>query len=355
MTSSDGRAVLDVDEGQFVLVDPSGADLACPGGVELSLVSFAADNAMFVVVRTGAQWGPVEVTAATVERAPILGDEWEEAAEFSVRCSSGLALSELMGKRSLALCASGGDYRVRVCASGRSEGADLDYDELDPIDPTRPVERFLIHAWPSPLKTPIALRTAGTVDPDDDDAVTSRRQQCEAAGARIGRDLDLARGARRLSGESGAVRIEVVLPRAIDRVWKLIANLDITRVSAPNDAAVGNEFRMSTYDTSVDGFLGTDGQIQCRWTELAEPNRVAMTWVWMRTVQPNAHLEPRLQREPMFSVVLADQTAHTDEPEVLLTLTHADIPVEWVEDMTTIWESKIDQWAYQSRPKAKRR
>lgn len=151
------------------------------------------------------------------------------------------------------------------------------------------------------------------------------------------------------------MRIEVVLPRAIHRMWPLIANLDITNESAPNDAVVGNELLMGTYDTAADGFVGTDGQILCRWSELTEPTRVFMTWAWMRNVQPGGGLEPRLPHEAELSVVLTDRTIDSDQPRVHLALTHANIPAEWVEDMTAIWTSKIDQWAYQSRPRKKRR
>lgn len=213
------------------------------------------------------------VAARAVGNAPsTLGAEWEESAEISVRCPSGLVVSELMGEPALVLCGSGGDYRVRVSATGRSEGADLDYDEIDSIDPARPMERYLIETWPAPMAP------------------------------------------RQLSGQLGDVCIDVVLPRAIDRVWPLIANLDITKDSAPNETAVGNEFLMSTYDHAVDGFVGTDGQILCRSTDLTEPTRVAMTWAWMRTVQPHARLEPPaiLPTQPSRYSRIASPTASID-------------------------------------------
>jgi len=361
VTTPESRKVLDADEGQFVLLDPSGSDLAGGGEVDLPLVSFTPADAMFVTVRTGAHWGPVEVTSVPLDSAPSLGDDWDEVAEVSVRCSTGLVIAELMGEPALPLCTSGGDYRVRISAAGRARGADLDYDELDEVDRAQPVERYLVEAWPSPVAPPVELRSVGdqarpstaSFDVDDDDAAEERDQASREAGARICTDLDHIPAARALSGQRDAVHIDVVLPRAIDRVWTLIANLDITNMSTPPDPAVGNVFRMSTYDTSTDGFVGTGGQIVCQWTELSEPTRVAMTWAWMRTVQPDARLEPLLPHEARFSVVLTDQTVDPEQPRVQISLTHADIPAEWVEDMTLIWTSKIDQWAYQSRPKKK--
>ena len=107
---------------------------------------------------------------------------------------------------------------------------------------------------------------------------------------------------------------------------------------------------MSTYLPEDEGFVGPDGQILCRWTELTEPTRVAMTWAWMRTL-PDAQIEDRLPRRATLTVTL---TAGTEAGTTDLDLRHADIPAEWVEDMTTIWLSKIDQWAYQSRPPRRR-
>jgi hypothetical protein len=38
---------------------------------------------------------------------------------------------------------------------------------------------------------------------------------------------------------------------------------------------------------------------------------------------------------------------------MVLALTHVDVPVEWIEDMTMIWTAKLDQRTYQSTPKTK--
>ncbi|HZC71522.1 MAG TPA: hypothetical protein VE442_12585 [Jatrophihabitans sp.] len=127
----------------------------------------------------------------------------------------------------------------------------------------------------------------------DEHGEDARREAAQVAGQRIGADLDDPHGARPLSGRLGAATLDVVLPREIARVWPLIANLDITNASGPKDAVVGNEFSMSSYDREEDGFVGTDGQIICQWTQLEEPTRVAMTWRWTGTAENSALRLPR--------------------------------------------------------------
>lgn len=163
----------------------------------------------------------------------------------------------------------------------------------------------------------------------------------------------------------------MIIPRDIGRVWPLIANLDITLSSAPNDAVVGNEFMMSTYNDEDDGFVGTDGAIVCRWTELVDPTRVAMTWTWtgddprsrltmeekyarMRAGLPLPVKVARLDQPTTLTVSLTD-TAPDADPQVRVLIQHTDLPVEWTDVMTAIWVSKIDQWVYQSAPKKTRR
>jgi hypothetical protein len=219
------------------------------------------------------------------------------------------------------------------------------------------------------------LRTADGVEGYDASLEEQRESDARQAGLRIGADLDQAPSARALSGRVGTATVDVIIPRGIAAVWPLIANLDITNMSGPNGAVVGNEFSMSTYDGQRDGFVGTDGQIVCRWTELDEPTRVAMTWTWMgpppgtqlsTELSTKQHYErmragllprnaARFDRPAHFAVNLSDQSLDSSEPRVRVLIQHADLPVEWLEDMTAIWSSKIDQWVYQSRPKQQSR
>jgi hypothetical protein len=83
----ESRSIVEANEFQFVVADPSGALLAGPPA-DLPLVSFDLETADFVSVLTGAHWGPVAVSSARLDASPaVVGDGWEEVAEISVRAS----------------------------------------------------------------------------------------------------------------------------------------------------------------------------------------------------------------------------------------------------------------------------
>ena len=227
------RSVVEADHFQFVLADPSGVILSGPPA-DLPLVSLDLETAEFVSVLTCAQWGPVGVASVCLDTEPAaIGDEWEEVAEISLTCASGLNIGELMGERAQMLCTKGGTYRLRISARGRAAAADLDYDELlEEQDDAEPIEEYLIEAWPAPIGEARMLRTrdhaaaqrADEAPPGlgeyDDDGEDERRDAAQAAGRRIGVDLDAAPAARTLRGRFGAATLNVVLPREIERVWR---------------------------------------------------------------------------------------------------------------------------------------
>jgi hypothetical protein len=124
------RSVVEADHFQFVLADPSGVILSGPPA-DLPLVRFDLETAEFVSMLTGGQSGPVGLASVCLDTEPAAsGDEWEEVAEISLTCASGLNIGELMGERAQMLCTKGGTYRLRISARGRAAAADLDYDEL---------------------------------------------------------------------------------------------------------------------------------------------------------------------------------------------------------------------------------
>jgi hypothetical protein len=74
-----------------------------------------------------------------------------------------------------------------------------------------------------------------------------------------------------------------------------------------------------------------------------------MDWTWMEIVQPRADRVPRLPYHATLTATLEEISSDRTDPRCALTLTHAGIPKEWVEDMTVIWMAKIDHWLYPSR------
>lgn len=110
--------------------------------------------------------------------------------------------------------------------------------------------------------------------------------------------------------------------------------------------------QMHKVSRDKDSFVGESGGVICRWTELNSPTLVAMTWTWVRGPYPGT---PVLPTDARLTMRLDDLSTQADSPLTHLVLTHSDVPAEWVDDMTAVWTSKVDQWAYQSRPKRRRR
>jgi cell wall assembly regulator SMI1 len=177
----------------------------------------------------------------------------------------------------------------------------------------------------------------------------SHDEQARVAGARIRADLAAAPAARALSGRFGTAQLSALLPRTASSIWDLIASLRITLMGGGGEPVVGGQFGMGTYDEEQDGFVGDAGEIVCRWTALERPTKVVMDWTWMEIVQPRADRVPRLPYHATLTATLEEISSDRTDPRCALTLTHAGIPKEWVEDMTVIWMAKIDHWLYPSR------
>lgn len=201
--------------------------------------------------------------------------------------------------------------------------------------------------------------TAAVPKPPDDvagggeTARRERRRQVDAASARISADVEGTRGARELSGRLGIATVDIVLPRAIDDIWTLVAALDTSIAGWPAVRALGSHFTIKNDDEpepANDLQESGDPQdsidhVACRLTEKDEPTRLAMTWNWMRSVPPDGALAPWLPVEAMMTVTLTDLTTDPEQPQVRIELLHTDIPVEWVDEIADVWRVKMEEWA----------
>jgi hypothetical protein len=362
--------VVALDYGQFYLhTDEEDPELA----VDLLDVAQASDGiaqrAGLVVVVSPHQNNfamPLRIEVWTAEPDGDL-DEWEEAFETHIDVGDEGLTYESPTLDLTPIAVPPGSYHALITGRG--------FVAHGWPGSTEPGDSWRIRVWPSPGPSRARrLRTSGTDESPDsaqqkadstleepqppnssiftEDGEERRREQATEAALRVAADLDHAPGARELSGTVGHALLDVVLPRKISAVWPLFADLDITSMSAPNERAVGNEFAMQKSYRDKDAFAGNTGGIVCRWTELAEPTQVAMTWQWVEGLIPGT---PRLPHQAHLRMALTELNDDDEHPRTRVVLTHSDIPIEWIDDMTTIWESKFDQWAYQSKPHKKRR
>jgi hypothetical protein len=365
--------VVELDYGQFYLhtanVDPDqvaevvdqamhGDGIAQSGGV---LVVESPNQNNFEMPLTIEIWDAVPADDLT---------EWEEVFEAHLEVASAGIVYESPTMEPIQIDAPPGSYHAQITGRG--------FAGVGWPGSTEPKDEWRLRLWPSPgpdgprrlsmfsePAAPHAAARRGSVPPSfqgtedlsgcwlyTEDGDEDRRRLATEAARRIGADLDRATGSRLMSGRTADVVLAVVMLREAGALWPLFAQLDVTSMSGPVEAKVGNEFTMSHSWREEDLFAGSTGSILCRWTELAAPNRVAMTWRWIEDPYPGT---PRLARDSHLAFALSDVSAVAVSPATRVILTHRYIPAEWVEDMTAIWLSKFDQWAYQSRPTPRRR
>lgn len=81
-----------------------------------------------LLVLTGSQWGPFQVTLRVLDSDPGPADpEWEDVVEVSVDAVGELCVSEIVDGPVASLDGVVGGYRARIAARGRSESAARDH------------------------------------------------------------------------------------------------------------------------------------------------------------------------------------------------------------------------------------
>jgi hypothetical protein len=345
------------DESVFVIRDRDGSLVSVPPDVN-TLVSVNVDEDFTEVwIHTGSQWGPFKVTTRTLVTPPPVGDEWEDVVEFSVRSTGGLFVSELVEGAPLGSVAdSGGDYRLRVSARGRTEGAERDrsFDELD--DDTTPVEHDLLEAWPAPIEQPQELRLASAFardmsPPPRQPGLAEETRGLEGTRA-IGRDLDGGPSARSLSGRLGNVRASRSMPGTRRRLYRAFAHFggwhEGYGFMGGVDVRVGEHFRSDSekpVSKGGDGMTGTAGYLEHTWLDFQSPKLVVRSWNWFIPGQPVGQVErdwvqgrPFLSEPSTLRVDLTEFRAEDGAQWTTVQIEHQGLPEEWLDDMTAYWE-----------------
>jgi hypothetical protein len=333
MTTLSGKRV-QADESQFVIADASGDDLFSVPPIDDDLVQ-VVDG--WVIVRTGAQWGPVEVVAASLEAAPAMADEWDDVVEVSVRCAGGLVVNELMGDPRLAVTRQGGELRVRVSARGRAAGA----ERWQSGPRSKILEFFLIETWPAPLASGETLRKA---EPEEVDEVVVLDHEAAGrnAAARIYADLTGASGARSLSGRTGALVEEYEFAATRRKLFPQFGfdHLDVWAI--PDRDA--NDLEPLPGDRPDWRLIHSRGEVRLGPLHSDPPRSQTVAWNW--------YLPDRTGRSAWMPFLAEDTTVRFDfsqkkkatgETATTVRVEHAALPIEWLDDMTNIWRWKLEQ------------
>lgn len=319
-------------------------------------------------ILTGDQWGPFSVTARVLDTPPGEPDgEWADVTEARLTSRGGLHITELVDQDDgIVLDAPAGTYRLRVCATGRTPGgsdADLDEDlkeDLNVAVEEEPVERYLIELWPTTDQAPLvdvretsSYARAVRAGPPPELAVDGAEEGL-AASTRIGRDVDHAPGARTLTGRTGDISVTRRIPETRRRLYtRFRAVVPISHhvsswsfMSGQDWDQVGATTYTATNEVHPDQLSGSRGIIRNISVEEVSPARHVRRTAWL--VPPDGqHSAPILARVPLFQ---PDTTVTTTYEQVkdehgqawtTVTVHHADLPIEWIEDMRTWWAYQL--------------
>jgi hypothetical protein len=321
-------------DSQFLISDAAGEPLVAETSAESSLLVFSEDTVEFLIVGCASEDGEASVSGAYSEVEVPVEPEWEEVVEASVRCASGLVVTDLDGTPELELVGRGGTFRLRASyrsAGGASESA-------------AGAEQFLFQLWPAPMTPPRVLRSPPPAPPQAPVTVHAAAAGA-AASARIGRDIDQAPGARALSGATGTARAEYTFPALARALFRSLYYLDgwFTRRSAGYGQS---GFRMGAGDDQhdpgsdwYDPFLGLGAEIFCERIEVTRPRRLTLSWVWASTA---GEPDPAIPSTTV-TFALTDATRADQGPATTVTVEHHGLPVEWVDDMASLWTWKLER------------
>jgi hypothetical protein len=368
--------VVAMDYGQFYLHDGHSLEIFDLAQEAIGGVGIAQGRGM-VAVTSPHQCNfemPLRVEVWESEPPDDL-DEWQEAFEAHLDVSGGTVLFQTATLDPEPIVVPDGSYHALIT------GRDFVAPGWWPSS-TEPGDRWRIRFWPS--DGPVVARRlrrfslgAGE-DPDFGTAEWQRRTTHEADGRaaseRIRDDLDRAAGARAFSGQSGALALEHAFPHSRVRVFPLLHEPwtwltwgwgdNIARTASVGDwFYIQHDFMRQPERVRDDWILGSAGDIRGDWIEVAKPSAVAYRWTWRQPPQPRRPpwddtrgrdevnhrifmdwISNRLAAVPPTTVrIRLTQARIDDSVRTTVELRHEDIPIEWVDDLTSWWTWTLER------------
>jgi len=357
--------VLESDSAAFVIRGYAGQVRARPwDGNSLVRIETDVTATGLIFIETGDQWGPFDILARQLSKAPLgVDDRWEDVAEFSVATGGPLLVSEVFDPYPAAtLVTSPGRYRVRVCAQARKRRFSSERLSTT-VDEEEPTEWYLLEAWPAPDGPPQVVRLtsdyaqAVTKNSSKTPAAPPGASEALAAAARIGSDVDMAEGARRLTGEVDDLSVNCALegaPESWIRSFAYVVNWThwwaesgswVTRGFDHGDFSVGLP-RYGRAGDHIDQLSGSKGAIRTSIVAIDPPNRVVRNWNWVAKNRPGRlqllEWPAFLPSETVVTVVLERDPHDHGDPRTLVHLSHENVPSEWIDDLTLWWQFQLD-------------
>lgn len=328
-----------------------------------TLVSVDAGSPWDLLIHTGDQYGPYDVTTRLLASASgEPGEEWEDVVEVSIRPNAELVVTEMVDNfPAIPLTDEPGDYRLRVHARGRQSVRDY-YEDDEPVE-DQPIEWYLLEVWPAAWAEPEVLRLTSsyaeaTLNPPPA-LVIPEGEAGLAAARRIGNDVDGSDDARSLSGETGSAHAVRTIRGTRRRLFLLCAHLTSWSHRWVDGASWsfigggrggGDQYAPGIPQWSLshehpDQLTGHFGAVEVRFVEVEKPARAVRDWQWLSTTAGRIvgidKLEPFLPAPTQMTVTLTQSRDAEGEPWTTIQIDHDGLPIEWVQDMTTYWNYQL--------------
>lgn len=325
-SAADDALAIWAQDGPLDGPDVDNALVSCDAGSRV-------DGQIYVVL-TGNR-STVAVTTQYFAAPPFqLGDEWEDVVELSVTAGAPLAITELVELEPTALTPDAGTFRVRVAGAGRAPQG---------------TERYLIQAWPAEHSPAVVARLDSTFAASIQarEEIALQGAQAKSAAARIGADLDQAPGARRLTGETGTVTVARDIPARRRKLFSYLLRgfPGWSGNGGPlPDIALNRPFFNSPPLDGSEPLCGESGMLKRVRLEEISPRLRVQSFAWVRP-EPGVMLRNSTRHFPEQGTVLTTTwEEHRDTDGLVrttITINHAGLPVEWLDDMSTWWTQQL--------------
>ena len=221
-------------------------------------------------------------------------------------------------------------------------------------DGARP--KLLVQTWPAEPVGPQVLRRSEEQALDLWQLALPEAPAGLAGADRIGRDVDLADGHRRLSGEVGTATVTADIPGRLSRLTNLFEAGNIWTPALNGYSATRSLYTDTDGETwstcfvddasHPDHIAGTSrSAILTRPRVEHDPPRLsALWWRWGRPVPP---LHPTLNEPAAYSSVqdadarLDVTYERTEDKSTKVTVQHSGVPIEWVDDVASWWTYQL--------------
>lgn len=299
-------------------------------------------------------------------------DEWQEAFEFHLEVGADGLTYASPTLDVVALPAPPGSYHALLTGRG--------FVGHGWPGSTEPGDQWRLRLWPS-AGPGQARRLRAYIEDVPPVPPASHLDSGRAAALRITDDLRRAPGARPIDDQTAAVRVHRTFPVTRRRLFRYAADLSLwtSGASSRSDIRPGGGYRISNNHVERDHFDGlpTGGepvatptmyqflQLRATYTEVESPARVTAELQWIEITDDltrRARVEPSvewpgladvirvpvrtersiLDRPTHYTATLVHSRDEDGQHQTTITIEHTHLPAAWAEDMTEVWNCKLE-------------